>query len=1027
MAKRIKKLERFEGGLNKGSAERDIEDTQLVEASNISLHNIGSLKLLGEFVEHEATSGEVTEEISGTSTKPGYGLFSFQSDYKMLDSSTGAFLPGTSPTIGASKYLLVYSTTNNASAAIFQNNGGTKVWSDANDGNDEIDLGGETANLVFYSYNGAARIADASNTASNITQWVGPITPKIYGASKAGPTPEAHGDTQTYELYDGGAYFTRNEAFVYRTSEEGGTSGVGATNAKWIKTNNEIKGAFEEVDNGDGDKCCLNAIMSSTASTFAYQGSTYGNTIAAAEVGGFGFGDEHTDTGATHNAVASGGAESNMRWGVGLSFREGASGTGTWMPDSRTSYKFYITTMYDDMKQESLPQLMAMYSSPNLAPTYTSNTLDFTADGDGTGSSSYSKVVDSASKFLEHGFAPGQQVVMSGWDDDEHNNTTVELTYVVNNEIRFDKDGTYGDDTDNDTSVTIAVTDSYEFTATEPSDTIKKAGYTNDDDAWNSHNLSWQTKTAESAIKFCDFRKLAATGQNTRAWFTPIFKINGAEHGAEDNGNNPANSRKFVFGNGNDASEANYGNPRISGVRMYWASNDDGYSTLWQMFDVDFAKGVKSFGIDDSAGETGYAPFYHRSLFPGSGDTGDGDPDGSVNSTTTGIYIQPSFPFSNRWLHPPRFRTYFENNEHEHDDVIDVNYYKTAVVANDRVYIGNVGQTIDGADEQFPDRILKSPYGQPDKFPSKNYLQIGENDGDAIIHLATFADRLLQFNNNVMYIINISQDAEYVEDIHRFKGVHHSASVCTADDGIVWANENGVFVYTGKEVRNLLELKNGRLIDDATWKDFVTNSDGDIRPSIGYSAKKREVLVVDDIGDKGAGNMYIFNVNTGGWVYAPAAVGDNIKTNLHIDYNNDLIFFNYSDNQMYKWDNTASDKSSNVTMITKDIDFGSPAVRKKIFKVYITYKCSADTNIKAVYDKNGSTSFGYDFAAGTNYTSSTLDSTSSAWAQAELKPDDSSEANNAYSFQLKLYSTGTVPADFEINDISIVYREKAIK
>ena len=45
---------------------------------------------------------------------------------------------------------------------------------------------------------------------------------------------------------------------------------------------------------------------------------------------------------------------------------------------------------------------------------------------------------------------------------------------------------------------------------------------------------------------------------------------------------------------------------------------------------------------------------------------------------------------------------------------------------------------------------------------------------------------------------------------------------------------------------------------------------------------------------------------------------------------------------------------------------------------------------------------------------------------AVLKPATSSEANNIYSFQLKL-SGSTVPADFEINDISIVYKTKRTK
>ena len=111
----------------------------------------------------------------------------------------------------------------------------------------------------------------------------------------------------------------------------------------------------------------------------------------------------------------------------------------------------------------------------------------------------------------------------------------------------------------------------------------------------------------------------------------------------------------------------------------------------------------------------------------------------------------------------------------------------------------------------------------------------------------------------------------------------------------------------------------------------------------------------------------------------------------------------------------------------KDEDFDEPSLRKKVYKVYITYKCSADTNVKAVYATNGGSSFGFDFAAGTNYASNNLQSTSSEWARAELIPDDKSEANNIYSFQLKLYSTGVVPANFAINDITIVYRKKSIK
>ena len=126
-----------------------------------------------------------------------------------------------------------------------------------------------------------------------------------------------------------------------------------------------------------------------------------------------------------------------------------------------------------------------------------------------------------------------------------------------------------------------------------------------------------------------------------------------------------------------------------------------------------------------------------------------------------------------------------------------------------------------------------------------------------------------------------------------------------------------------------------------------------------------------------------------------------------------------------KWQDSAV--SQTVDLKTKDFDFGSPGVRKKIYKSYITYKSASDTNVRVRYDVDGGTDFDLDFQTGTNYAEDNLQGTGGAWAVAELKPDTSSEANNIKSFQLRFYSTGTVPSSFEINDIAIVFRRKSIK
>ena len=57
-----------------------------------------------------------------------------------------------------------------------------------------------------------------------------------------------------------------------------------------------------------------------------------------------------------------------------------------------------------------------------------------------------------------------------------------------------------------------------------------------------------------------------------------------------------------------------------------------------------------------------------------------------------------------------------------------------------------------------------------------------------------------------------------------------------------------------------------------------------------------------------------------------------------------------------------------------------------------------------------------------------FDTTAGIWETASLKPATSSEANNVKSFGLYIFNaSGTVDKDFEINDITIIYRTKSVK
>jgi hypothetical protein len=148
--------------------------------------------------------------------------------------------------------------------------------------------------------------------------------------------------------------------------------------------------------------------------------------------------------------------------------------------------------------------------------------------------------------------------------------------------------------------------------------------------------------------------------------------------------------------------------------------------------------------------------------------------------------------------------------------------------------------------------------------------------------------------------------------------------------------------------------------------------------------------------------------------------GNSNMTNLSVDWDGGLIYAVSSGtgNYVEKWSDTSGSTNS-LNIITKDIDFGQPAQRKKVYKVRISYKGDADT-LTVKYSVDGDTDTLHQFNSGNTPLEDKTDLTK--WHHAELSPTTPSIANNIYSFQLHM--DGTVGSDFEINDISIVYRLK---
>lgn len=358
--------------------------------------------------------------------------------------------------------------------------------------------------------------------------------------------------------------------------------------------------------------------------------------------------------------------------------------------------------------------------------------------------------------------------------------------------------------------------------------------------------------------------------------------------------------------------------------------------------------------------------------------------------------------------------------------------YKTAVVHGRRVYIGNIKRP-DG--KTHPDRIIKSQVNRFDTFPEgMGSVDVVIRDGENIVKLEAYADRILQFKEHSLYIINVSESVDFLEDTFRNKGCAFDYHVVRTDLGIAWFNDHGCYLYDGKNVIHLLEKQGIRLISEDDWSLFVKDGTDDLNMSsamIGYVPKKKHLIIKNENND-----IYLYDFVLQAWTTGSNKISETTAmTNFALDGDQNLFYIDNTTTVRNTWQSSPQSTTS-LIFKSKDIDFGQSSIRKKIYRVRINYKGDAD-NLVVKYSVNGDTDTTNDFEGTDASTGKPTGSTATnskplhdktdltQWYQAELKPDVSSEANNIYSFQLHM--SGTVDSDFEINDISIIYRLKNVK
>ena len=469
---------------------------------------------------------------------------------------------------------------------------------------------------------------------------------------------------------------------------------------------------------------------------------------------------------------------------------------------------------------------------------------------------------------------------------------------------------------------------------------------------------------------------------------------------------------------------------RISGGRVYIRKqNSDDDLTLF--VDIDIVKGVRT-SLDGDHNNWTY-------------ETGKGY---YVVADATGNSITPNidtYNTINGFAPDVRFVSIGSKNES----------YQASVVAGRRTFIANVrtfGFT--GELERHGDRIMYSEINKFDTFLPHNFIDVSKGDYGEYTALQVFADRLLAFKNNLVHIINIANPSPsnwYLEDTIKYHGVNFPYSVTRTEHGIAWVNDSGCHLYDGSKVTNLVEKKLG--VTKSTfsngdahlntgsssesgsppvaWFEIARGSSMKRDPIIGYDTISNVLIILrsPSDGSHNSNMAYVYDFDSNGWVYSNNLTLDNeTSTNFVTDWNENLVMginktATTSDVSFVKYIDHAVSSGSypNQEFVTKDIDFGTPSVIKKIYSVTMTYKSDKELQTPLKYAVDGTQSFA-SFTSNVTPQGNTggagfLES-SSTWDVATFKP---ASPISCQSIQLRFDIPGSQPV-VEVNDMTIEYR-----
>ena len=292
----------------------------------------------------------------------------------------------------------------------------------------------------------------------------------------------------------------------------------------------------------------------------------------------------------------------------------------------------------------------------------------------------------------------------------------------------------------------------------------------------------------------------------------------------------------------------------------------------------------------------------------------------SVDTFSANTYTEGSYPTFWKGIidikEPPRFRTY-ELMSGRASGISDGVVYKHLAVSEGKRYVSNSFHWLeDGTKKIEPLKIYKSLHGT-NIFPHNNYIEVATAEGEETTALYATGDRLLQFTNNYLHIINVSRFDEYLESSKKGQGVTSEAAICDTPYGLAFVNQSGVFLFDGNQSRDIssqaipsnifqgdLSLRSNNHSDENT-KPIP-------RPMICYSKAYDSLIVIKQSASgwhNDKDNYYFYNSRDKGSIYVY-----NFKNNAWSSSSNALFSGDLAseDNSNAMYDDDADNTSASM-------------------------------------------------------------------------------------------------------------------